>query len=185
MMEQVLLSEESKLLCEDTVRKQLFVSHDQYANLTQRWSPSREYGSHAVRIASVTSGSQVMVPTYGNLSWWEAEHESQHPITNTLWIYFCQVPWQNLQFKLISLWFLSWHSFNNVNVPFRKRCTEGTLSMLSLFPQTMWPAGQYMKIKVTMEYPLNRLVLMVHNGGQFNPGFEGREWEIASVPSKA
>lgn len=28
-------------------------------------------------------------------------------------------------------------------------------------------------------------VLMVHNGGQFNPGFEGREWKIASVPSKA
>lgn len=68
MMEQVPLSEESKLLCEDTVRKQLLVNHDQYANLTQRRSPSQEYGSRAVRIASVTSGSQVMVPTYGNLS---------------------------------------------------------------------------------------------------------------------
>ena len=68
MTEQVPLSEESKFLCEDIVRNQLLINHDQYANLTQRRSPSQEYGSHAVRIASVTSGSQVMVPTYGNLS---------------------------------------------------------------------------------------------------------------------
>lgn len=47
------MTEQVPLLCEDTVRKQLLVNHDQYANLTQRRSPSQEYGSRAVRIASV------------------------------------------------------------------------------------------------------------------------------------
>lgn len=68
VMEQAPLSEESKLLCEDTVRRQLFVNHDQYANPTQRKSPFSSLASRAVRIASVTSGSQVMVPSYSNLS---------------------------------------------------------------------------------------------------------------------